>query len=76
MIIKRLNRYDIDEDNDLVSDYYGYYCLTKDVTELEATNADLYAMLEHLVEQDCISDSSLHKEAIVLLASARGSNHD
>lgn len=41
-------------------------------TELEATNAELVNMLEHLVEQDCISDSSLHKEAIVLLASAKG----
>ncbi|MBL4795922.1 MAG: hypothetical protein JKY50_00760 [Oleispira sp.] len=73
MSIKRLQRYDIDEDGDLVSDSaYGYYCLTKDVTELEATNAELYNMLEHLVEQDCISDSSLHREVIVLLASAKG----
>ena len=45
MSIKRLQRYDIDEDNDLVSDYYGYYCLTKDVTELEATNAELVRLL-------------------------------
>ena len=46
MSIKRLQRYDIDEDNDLVSDYYGYYCLTKDVTELEATNAELVRLLD------------------------------
>ena len=47
MSIKKLQRYDIDEDGDLVSDSaYGYYCLTKDVTELEATNAELVRLLD------------------------------
>ena len=71
MSIKRLERHRVEIDQCIgVED--GVYCDADDVTELEATNAELYNMLEHLVEQDCISDCSLHKEAIVLLASARG----
>ncbi len=33
---------------------------------------DMYEMLNHLIDHDCINDSSLHKEVEILLAKARG----
>ncbi len=87
MSIKKLQRYDIDEDGDLVSDSaYGYYCLTKDVTELEATNAELVKALEEILSlaapliYDHLDWTSEDHDSIIAarkaLASARGDSHD
>ena len=48
MSIKKLQRYYLDPDFDEVPHEDGDYCLTEDVTELEATNAELVKALEYI----------------------------
>jgi len=87
MSIKRLQRYDVAPGWDL-TDPTGDYCLSSDVTELEATNVELVKALEGFLEMYCQGvncgdwgnwDPEEEDEVIAArkaLASARGSNHD
>jgi len=72
MSIKRLQRYDIDAGSDLIPDIEGCCCLTDDVTELEATNAELYKALDELLSLGGDEYYEAVLRARKVLASARG----
>ena len=84
MTIKRLQRYQVDTCFSMRDDKGGY-CLTDDVTELEATNAELVKALEEAAKlistmnENALSlqvtnvvDRSYFTRVSAILASAKG----
>ena len=71
MSIKRLKRYRTNN-APAVADSDGCWVADYAVTELEATNAELYNMLDFLLTNDSINDTSIDREVEQLLAKVRG----
>ena len=67
----KLQRYRINNCADIADDKGGY-CDADDVTELEATNAELVNMLDFLLTNESINDTSIDCEVEQLLAKVRG----